>query len=212
MQLFGRTTSVNVQKVLWTLEELGIAYERIDLGGAFGGLGTSDYVAMNPNRRVPTLVDGDLTLWESNAIVRYLANTYGQGAFSGATPADVARADMWMEWFQNNCYAHFIALFYQTVRLPKSQRSAAARDAAAAELTKSFAVLDAHLADHAFVAGQDVSMGDFIVGTSLFRYHAMTFKRADLPALARYYDRLCARPAYRKAVMTSFDSLRPKQN
>lgn len=210
MHLFGRTTSVNVQKVLWTLEELGIAYERIDLGGAFGGLGAPDYEAMNPNRLVPTLVDGDLTLWESNAIVRYLANAYGQGAFAGATPVDVARADMWMEWFQNNCYAHFIALFYQTVRLPESERSAEARDRAAAALTKSYSLLNTHLENHAYVAGVNVSMGDFVIGAPLYRYFAMEFERADLPGLSAYYDRLCARKVYRKTIMTSYDSLKPK--
>ncbi|MEP5633316.1 MAG: glutathione S-transferase family protein [Tateyamaria sp.] len=210
MHLFGRTTSVNVQKVLWTLEELKLAYERTDLGGAYGGLGAPDYVAMNPNQRVPTLIDGDLTLWESNTIVRYLVSRYGQDTFAGSNPAQVALADMWMEWFQNNCYPHFIALFYQTVRLPKSERSEDARDNAAAALSKSFALLDKHLEDHAFVAGRSVSMGDFIVGASLYRYFSMDFTRADLPNLSAYYDRLCKRAAYRQTIMTSFDSLRPK--
>lgn len=208
MRLFGRTTSVNVQKVLWALEELGIVYERVDLGGAFGGLDTADYGAMNPNRRVPTLVDDDLTLWESNAIVRYLTKTYGNGAFAGGCAADAARADMWMEWFQNNCYTQFIALFYQTVRLPKSQRNADERDLAAAVLAKQFETLNAHLADHRFVAGDQLSMGDFIVGAPLYRYFTMEFERADLPEVAAYYERLGQREAYRKAVMTSYESLR----
>ena len=210
MHLFGRATSVNVQKVLWTLEELGIAYERTDLGGAFGGLGTPDYVALNPNQRVPTLVDGGLTLWESNAIVRYLVRSYGGGVFLGANPADTARADMWMEWFQNNCYTHFIALFYQTVRLPTAERSEKARDSAAEALTQSFALLNTHLDDHTYVAGAEISMGDFVIGASLYRYFSMEFERADLPSLRAYYDRLRARDAYQKVIMTSYDSLRPK--
>ena len=135
MRLWGRKTSVNVQKVLWALEELGLDYERLDAGGAFGGLDTSDYVAMNPMRKVPTLQDGDLVIWESNAVVRYLAQAYGDGALAGNHPADIGRADMWMEWFQNNAYADFIALFYQLVRLPRSQRDPARRDAAIAALT-----------------------------------------------------------------------------
>lgn len=209
MRLFGRTTSVNVQKVLWTLEELGVAYDQVDLGGAFGGLDTDDYGTMNPNRRVPLLVDGDLTLWESNAIVRYLSNSYGGGSLAGTNPANIARADMWMEWFQNNCYAHYIALFYQTVRLPKAQRNLDERDRAATALIQSFGMLNTHLGDNRFVAGDDFSMGDIIVGTSLFRYYAMDFDRPDLPELASFYDQICQRDAYCKTVMTSFDSLKP---
>jgi glutathione S-transferase len=211
MRLFGRTTSVNVQKVLWTLQELGITYDQVDLGGAFGGLDTDEYGTMNPNRRVPLLVDGDLTLWESNAIVRYLANSYGGGSLAGTNRANVARADMWMEWFQNNCYAHYIALFHQTVRLPKSQRNRDERDRAIAGLLQSFGMLNTHLEDNRFVAGDDFSMGDIIVGASLFRYYAMDFDRPDLPKLASFYDRLCQRDAYRKTVMTSFDSLKSNE-
>ena len=210
MHLLGRTTSVNVQKVLWALEELGISYERSDLGGEFGGLDSPEYIAKNPNQRVPTLIDGDLTVWESNAIVRYLASTYGQGRFAGATPAEVAHADMWMEWFQNSCYTQFIVLFYQTVRLPNAERNAHEKNRALRALTKSYELLNAHLEHHQFVAGDRVSMGDFVVGAPLFRYFSMDIERADLPALANYYERLSTREAFRKTIMTSYDSLRPK--
>lgn len=212
MRLFGRSTSVNVQKVLWTIEELGIACERFDLGGAYGGLDTADYGAMNPNRRVPTLVDGDLVVWESNAVVRYLAHAYNDSALAGATHADAARADMWMEWFQNNCYTQFIALFYQTVRLPRAERNPDERDRLAAGLTKNFELLNAHLADRPYVAGDRLSMGDIVVGASLYRYYTMEFERPEMPALGAYYDRLQQREPYRKTVMTSYDSLRPKED
>ena len=211
MHLFGRTTSINVQKVLWTIEELGITFERTDLGGTFGGLGTDAYGKMNPNRRVPTLVDGDLTLWESNSIVRYLSTTKAGGKLAGATSQDVARADMWMEWFQNNCYSHFITLFFQTVRLPKSQRDPNKRDRAVLELTKSFEVLNAHLRNQRYVAGDQFSMGDLIVGSSLYRYFTMDFNHADMPELLKYYDRLSQREAYRKTIITSYESLRPNE-
>ncbi|CUH68057.1 Glutathione S-transferase GstB [Thalassovita gelatinovora] len=209
MRLWGRTTSVNVQKVLWTLEELGLDYDRLDAGGAFGGLDTAEYAALNPTRRVPTLLDGELVIWESNVIVRYLARAYGDGTLAGATAAETARADMWMEWFQNNPYSDFIALFYQTVRLPQSQRDPAALDRAVKGLTDHFRVLDAHLSDRPYVAGDRFSMGDITVGASLWRYYRMDFDRPALPALAEYYDRLGQRAAYRSTVMTSYDSLRP---
>ncbi|GAA6200154.1 glutathione S-transferase family protein [Aquicoccus sp. SU-CL01552] len=208
MRLWGRTTSVNVQKVLWALEELGLTYDRLDAGGAFGGLDTQDYQAMNPTRKVPTLQDGDLVIWESNAVVRYLARAYGDGVLAGGSSAETGRADMWMEWFQNNPYPHFIALFYQLVRLPPADRDPAARDRAIAAVTENFAVLDARLSDQAYVAGDRFTMGDIPVGAALYRYYTMEFDRPDLPALAAYYDRLEQRRAYRETVMTSYESLR----
>ncbi len=209
MRLWGRTTSVNVQKVLWMLEELDLTYDRLDAGGAFGGLDTPDYLAMNPTRKVPTLQDGELVIWESNAVVRYLAQAYGDGILAGDSPVETGRADMWMEWFQNNPYRHFIALFYQLVRLPQSERAPEKRDRAIAALTENFAVLESHLSDQPFVAGDRFTMGDIPVGAALYRYYTMEFDRPDLPALAAYYDRLEQRQAYRDTVMTSYDSLRP---
>lgn len=211
MRLWGRKTSVNVQKVLWALEELDLRYERLDAGGAFGGLDTPEYLAMNPTRKVPTLQDGDLVLFESNAVVRYLAQAYGGGALAGADPVAMGRADMWMEWYQNNPYSHFIALFYQLVRLPQAERDPAKRDHAIAELTGHFEYLNARLSDQAFVAGDKLSMGDIPVGAALYRYYTMDFDRPDLPALAEYYDRLGQREAYRSTVMTSYASLRPTE-
>lgn len=209
MRLWGRKTSVNVQKVLWVLEELGLDYERLDAGGAFGGLDSREYVAMNPTRKVPTLQDGELVIWESNAVVRYLARAYGDGALAGETAVDIGRADMWMEWFQNNAYSDFIALFYQLVRLPQAQRDPAKRDAAIASLATQFEILESRLSDLPYVAGARLSMGDVPVGAALYRYYTMEFDRPDLPALAEYYERLARRDAYRSTVMTSYDSLRP---
>ena len=209
MRLWGRKTSVNVQKVLWALEELGLDYERLDAGGAFGGLDDPAYLAMNPMRKVPTLVDGDLVIWESNAVVRYLARTYGD-TLAGRDAAESGRADMWMEWFQNNPYSQFIALFYQMVRLPQDQRNANTRDHAVKVVSEQFAILDKHLSGRPFVAGDQFTMGDIPVGSALYRYYTMEFDRPDLPALAAYYDRLSQRKAYRETVMTSYDSLRPQ--
>ncbi|WP_417523671.1 glutathione S-transferase family protein [Marinovum sp.] len=207
MRLWGRKTSVNVQKVLWALEELSLDYERLDAGGAFGGLDDPAYLAMNPMRKVPTLVDGDLVIWESNAVVRYLARAYGD-TLGGRDAVEAGRADMWMEWFQNNPYPQFIALFYQLVRLPRAERDAAKRDHAIKVVSENFTILDRHLSDRDFVAGEAFTMGDIPVGSALYRYYTLDFDRPDLPALAAYYDRLSQRAAYRETVMMSYDSLR----
>ena len=210
MRLLGRKTSVNVQKVLWAIEELGISCEREDLGGMYGGLDTADYAAINPNRRVPALIDSDLVMWESNAILRYLCSAYGGGALAGATAVARARADMWMEWFQNNCYAHFIGIFYQTVRLPVSLRDPGELNRLRVSLGTNFELLNTHLTTHRYVAGDHFSMGDIVVGASLYRYYTMEIDRPDLPELAAYYSRLEQRTPYRDSVMTSYESLRPK--
>lgn len=208
MKLLGRRTSVNVQKVLWTLAEQGLEVEQVDLGGPFGGLDDPEYRRLNPLGKVPTLIDGDLAVWESNAIVRHLARTQADGRLAGATDADRARADIWMEWFQNNVYPHYMTVFVQAFRLPRLQRDAATLAAALERLTESLALIDRHLSDHAFVAGDQLSMGDIPVGASLYRYFTMEIDRPDLPHLTAYYDRLCARPAYADHVMVSYESLR----
>lgn len=208
MKLLGRRTSVNVQKVMWTLGELDLSVEQVDLGGQYGGLDTPEYRALNPTGKVPTLIDGDLTLWESNAIVRYLVAAYGKGRLGSASPAEMARADMWMEWVQNGVYADFITVFIHGFRLPPSQRDMALCEAALGRLNESMALVEARVSTQDYMEGAELSMGDIPVGACLYRYYTMEIARPDLPALAAYYDRLCAREAYRSHVMVPYDVLR----
>ena len=208
IKLWGRATSVNVQKVAWCLAELQLTCDRVDAGGAFGGLDDPSYIALNPNRRVPTLMDGDLVLWESNAICRYLVDAYGDiGALKGASRAANAQADMWMEWFQNNVYTGFIDLFYQVVRLPPSQRDAEKKTKALQSVTDAFKIADETLADREFMSGSRFGLGDIPIGSCLYRYYTMNIDRASLPNLANYYDRLAERQAYRDHVMVDYSSL-----
>lgn len=209
LKLWGRATSYNVQKVAWIIEELDIPCPRIDAGGAFGGLNDPDYIAMNPNKRVPTLIDGDLILWESNAICRYLVDAYGTPeSLKCVTSQEHAQADMWMEWFQNNVYSNFIALFYQTVRLPPSQRDPAKRDTHLAALTDAIKIFDAALADRKYILGDRLSLGDIPAGSFLYRYYTMDIERPSLPNLDRYYGYLAQRTAYQNAVMIDYSPLR----
>lgn len=211
MLLWGRTTSINVQKVMWLLEEMRLGYDRVDVGGAFGGLDKPDYRALNPSGRIPTLADGSTVVWESNAILRYLSASYGQETFWGADPAERARADMWMEWFQNGVYADFITAFYQSVRLPTADRDPARLEAAATRLGEQYTLLDRELQGRPFLAGDRLTIGDIPAGASLYRYFEMEIERPALPALSAYFDRLAERPAYRDTIMTSFDALRAKE-
>lgn len=208
LKLWGRSTSYNVQKVMWIIAELGLSCPRIDVGGAFGGLDDPDYLALNPNKRIPTLIDGDQVLWESNTICRYLVDAYDTNtALKCKTAQQRAQADMWMEWFQNNAYTHSIALFHQLVKLPPKQRSADKRTAALNGLTNALAIFDAALAGRQFILGDQLTLGDIPTGAFLYRYYTLNIVRPSLPNLERYYDKLKQRPAYREAVMVSYNDL-----
>jgi glutathione S-transferase len=148
LKIWGRKNSINVMKVLWTCEELGLPYDRVDVGGPFGGTHDDAYLAMNPNARVPTIQDGALTLWESNVCVRYLAHKYGH---PGLWPADDAtrwRAEQWMDWQQTTLNVELSPLFWQLIRTPKAEQDPAKIEAARRASENNFALLDAHLARH----------------------------------------------------------------
>ena len=209
LKLWGRATSINVQKVAWVIAELGIECERIDAGGSFGGLEDPKFAALNPNKKVPTLIDGPLVLWESNAICRYLVNEYQPNrTLNSASKAQQAEADMWMEWFQNNVYSNFITLFYQTVRLPPSQRSMDKCSIALQNLNSVLAIFDKALEEKRFICGDKLSLGDIPTGSCLFRYFTMGIERPALPNLERYYADLVSRKAYKSHVMIDYSSLR----
>ena len=209
LKLWGRATSYNVQKVAWVIAELGLNCDRIDAGGAFGGLDDPNYIALNPNKRVPTLIDGDLVLWESNAICRYLVDAYAaHPTMKCQTATDHALADMWMEWFQSTVYTNSIAIFYQTVRLPPSKRSVQKRDALLRALTDALHIFDAHLANRRFILGDQLTLGDVPTGAFLYRFYTIDIDRPHLPHLERYYQDLKNRSAYRDAVMIDYSSLR----
>ena len=207
--LLGRANSGNVQYVSWALAELGQPFERLDVGGALGGTDTDDYARMNPNRLVPTLKDGDLTLWESAAIVRYLGARYGSEAFWPSDPARRAPLDQWAEWIKTS-FAQVLLpeLFLQLVRTREADRNQAAIDSASGRMKNLASMLDARLAGTNLLGGDDICFADIMVGTPLYRYFTLDFERADTPNLSAYYERLQQRPAYREHVMVSYESLR----
>ena len=207
--VYGRATSSNVQTVMWTIAELGLEHERLDVGGGFGGNDTSEYLAMNPTGLVPTIRDGDLVMWESAAIVRYLGARYGNEAFWPADPARHAQLDMWAEWAKTSLYPGLIQqVFTPLVRTPAQHRDIEALARAVANLKRLALMLDARIGDGPWLGGEALCFADIIAGHQLYRYYTLNFERADAPALAAYYGRLVARPAYAEHVMVSYDSLR----
>ncbi len=205
LKIWGRKTSINVQKVMWTVGELGLPHERLDFGGEFGGLDTPEYGALNPNRLVPTINDKGLVLWESNAIVRHLAQTYGRGTLSPADEPTYAKADSWMDWSLTTLYSDIIlTCFIQLVRVSARERNHAAVEAAAKRAGERLAILDQQLQGRPFIIGNQLSIADIAVGTLMYRYFNLRIPRPALPNVERWYTGLTQRPAYQTHVMVDF--------
>lgn len=204
LTIFGRANSINVQKALWAADECGLTYDRRDVGGAFGGNDQPWYLAMNPNGVVPTIDDDGYVLWESNAIVRYLAATYGPPWFWPVDPKTRGAGERWMDWQISTIQAGMTTLFWGLIRTAPEKRDLAAIEAARVATAMLWARLDQHLAGNAYVAGPDFTVGDIPAGCMAYRWLNLPFRRDDLPELVHlraWYDRLATRPAYRKNVM-----------
>jgi len=201
IEILGRANSVNVQKVTWCAAELGLDVERKDIGGQFGGNDTADYLAKNPNGRIPTLIDNGFILWESNSIVRYLCETYGRDSWQPADPKVAALANQWMDWYLTTLHAPMTTLFWGLIRTVPEEQDWTAINKAAEDSAQIWSILDRHLADREFVTGEQLTMGDIPIGCAAYRWHCMDFQRPELPNLKRWWDRLNERPAYREHVM-----------
>ena len=204
LEVWGRPYSSNVIPVLWTVGELGLDYRLMLAGGSFGKLDTEDYARINPNRMIPAIRDGDVTLWESHAIVRYLCHRYDPGGLCPEDPKRRALADQWMDWSASRAFPPVIQLFFATVRTEPAERDPARIARCAADAAEALRLLDAHLADRAYVAGDAFTMGDIPLGCVTYRYFNVEAERPSLPNLESWYARLGERPAYRKHVMRFF--------
>jgi glutathione S-transferase len=204
--VYGRATSSNVQAVMWGVAELGLAHQRLDYGGAFGGTDTPEYRAMNPNGLVPVMRDGDLTMFESCAILRYLATRYGAAPFWPRDPVARAPVDMWAEWGKTTfAQAFTLPIFWSRVRTPARDRDEAALTAAIARFDGLLRLLEPRLSP--FVLGRNFTLADIVIGHVLYRYFTIDIPRPDRPAVAAYYDRLAERPGFREHVMVSWRPL-----
>ena len=204
LKLWGRTNSVNVKKVLWMLDELGIPYERTEAGMEHGVVDTPAYRALNPNGRVPTLEDGGFVLWESNAILRYLAMKHGSALYP-ADPAARASADRWMDWQLSTLSPAERNLFWGLVRTPPEKRDMAAVMAAAKAAGVCWTMLDAHIARHGgpFIDGAAMTIADIVLGCYARRWFGEEVRVEGmpvLPALSAWYATVGERPGFRRWV------------
>lgn len=200
LTIWGRINSINVMKVLWTCTELGIAYERIDAGMQHGVVDTDHYGAMNPNRRVPTIRDGDFVLWESNAIVRYLAMRERRVDLLPERARERADAERWMDWCTSTLAAPMTTIFWQLIRTPAERRDAGQIERSSADTARLFALLDHHLAERSFLSGHTLTVADIAVAPFVHRWLALPLEHPRLLALDAYYRRMMMRPAFRQHV------------
>jgi glutathione S-transferase len=195
LRLWGRMSSINVRKVVWTLRELHLEYERREAGGAFGIVDTPDYRRQNPNGLVPLLEDGTFVLWESNVIVRYLCAKHALGTLCPETLQARADAERWMDWQQTTLNPAGRDAFIQLVRTPAEKRNTQLLERSIAATDVLFALLDRHFADREYVCGARFTMADIPLGCEAHRWFNLPRAHGSWPHVERWYAALRARPA-----------------
>jgi glutathione S-transferase len=202
LTIWGRANSVNVQKVLWLCHELALPYERIDAGMQHGRTKDAEYLAMNPNGRVPTLVDGDFSLWESNSILRYLSLEYGgDNSLYPCASRTRASIDRWLDWTLSTLGPAERTVFVALVRTAPDQRDLAAVHADLRAVAMHWSTLDKYLKGKRWVEGSDFSLGDLVLGTFARRWFGLEgIERPPLPSLEKWYEDLGSRSGFQKHV------------
>lgn len=200
IKLLGRADSLNVRKVLWAMEELGLTCEREDYGGPFGRVDMPEYLRLNPNGLVPTLIDDETAIWESNTIIRYLADRQSAPAFGGGTAIERAHIGQWMDWQLSAFNAPIQSLFVQLVRLGEDKRDQRVVDANLKTLHNLLGILRRALSDKGYLAGPTVTAADVAVGVMLHRFFALVREPAIDPRIVQYHGELAARPGFKAHV------------
>jgi len=195
LKIWGRMSSINVKKVVWTAQELALDIQRTEAGGLFGVVKTPEYMALNPNSLVPVIEDEDYVLWESNVIVRYLAARHSSGQMYPTELRERFDAERWMDWQQTTLNPASRPGFWQLVRTPPEQRDAALLDESNAAVEALMAMLDAHLARRSFMVGERFTVADIPVACEVHRWFGLPQARQSRPHVERWYDSLCARQA-----------------
>ncbi|HEY5210027.1 MAG TPA: glutathione S-transferase family protein [Stellaceae bacterium] len=200
LRILGRTTSSNVQKVLWTATTLGVPFEREDVGGRHGRNREADYLALNPNGLVPTVFDGDLVMWESNSVCRYLCNRYGPSAIYPAEPAKRVLVERWMDWQLSVMVPALVPLYFLLFRLPEAKRTPDAIVRLAQDTAAPFAILEARLADRLYLEGDAPTLADIGNGIWAHRWFSMGQGNRD-SNVGRWLQRLSENDAFRQHVV-----------
>ncbi|WP_420563869.1 glutathione S-transferase family protein [Thalassobaculum sp.] len=198
LKILGRANSANVQKVLWVCEELGVPFEREDYGGAFGKTKDKAYTDLNPNSVVPTIIDGDFVLWESNACTRYLAAKHGKGSLCPTDPQEYADADRWMDWQQTTVLPFMTPIFWGLVRTAEADRDMALINASIEKGNTVYAILDRRLEGRKFIMGDRLTMADIPVAIQAYRFVTLVKDRPSTPNLDAWMANCRATRGFKK--------------
>ncbi len=197
LNILGKSTSINVRKVLWTCVELGIEFEREDWGSGYKDPHDPAFLALNPNAMVPVIQDGDFVLWESNSIIRYLARAYRGEAIYPAAPKSRARVDQWIDWQASELNPSWSYAFSALVKRLATHNDAQRIAGSVADWSRTMTLLDRQLAaTGAYVAGESFTLADIPIGLSVNRWFSTPITHPELPAVNAYYERLSRRPGY----------------
>lgn len=211
LQLYGRDSSYNVQKVLWLAQELRLDLEHIQCGGRYGGTDTAEFVAMNPMQKVPVLFDQGRSVWESNSILRYLLDCYGKGSWRVEDTFRRSEHERWMDWAQTKFEPAFVRVFWGYYRTPESERDLPAIADAVKGCDICLRALDKQLGDQAYLLGDQLSLADICNGVFVYRLVEIDLT-IELPErVAAWYERLKMRPAFQQWVMRDFSELQGRR-
>jgi glutathione S-transferase len=202
MKIWGRNTSANVQKAMWTIGELGLTCERIDIGGPFGKNNEAPYLTMNPNGVVPTLEEEDgFILWESNSIVRYLAARHGVGTLEPSDLRTRFSAQRWMDWQLSVANVAIFPVFWGLIRTPPEKRDLKSIEDGKAKCAAAIKIMDDQLAKTRYIADDEFTYGDIPIGPFAYRYFRLAPDHPPFPNVERWYKEIRARPAFKEHVL-----------
>ncbi|MDB4838078.1 glutathione S-transferase family protein [Marinomonas sp.] len=212
MKLFGRTTSFNVQKVLWLLEELNVDFEHIEVGGHLGGLDTTDFIKLNPIRKVPVLIDGEKSIWESHTILRYLVACHGNTSWYSDCAYERSLYERWLDWSQTVFQPAFMGTFWGYYRKPENKRDMAMVNKQLKVCRDCLQVLDRQLSQTNYLAGSSITLADIVIGAVIYRLTSQGLT-IELPEnVANWYKALSARSGYKKWIMSDFSELKGRES
>ncbi len=192
--IWGRLSSINVRKAVWAAQEVGAAIQRTDAGGHFGLVQTPEFLRMNPNAMVPVLQDGPVTLWESNVIVRYLADQYPEAGLMPKGTVARFEAEQWMDWQQTTLNPAGRDAFVQLFRVPEAERDMARVQASVSATDPLMALLEQRLAQQPFIVGEHFSMADIPIACEVHRWFGLPLARPAWPHVERWFAQLQTRP------------------
>lgn len=202
LTIYGRANSSNVRKVLWLCHEMGLRYERLDYGRGFKDVRSPEHLALNPNGYVPTLVDDEFVLWESNSIVRYLARKHGREDLIGEDLKTQAVVEQWMDWQIATLGPRITPIFIYQIVGNQKFGSPDIQEESIRQANDLMGILDTQLGKTGgYVVGSNLTCADFPVGMFTHRWVSLEFEKPDYPNVASYYERLNERPAYKEMVV-----------